>query len=79
MLKAALAVNKLLRKAAAVNVDKLAAAVNKLHQAAEVAAVAAVVAAVKLTLPRQAPGTFARFFITGAGIWACCAARPKTI
>ena len=76
MLKAALAVNKLLRKAAAVNVDKLAAAVNKLHQAAEVAAV---VAAVKLTLPRQAPGTFARFFITGAGIWACCAARPKTI
>ena len=76
MLKAALAVNKLLRKAAAVNVDKLAAAVNKLHQAAEVAAV---VAAVKLTLPRQAPGTFARFCITGAGIWACCAARPKTI
>ena len=76
MLKAAPAVNKLLHKAAAVNVDKLAAAVNKLHQAA---VVAAEVAAVKLTLPRQAPGTFARFFITGAGIWACCAARPKTI
>jgi hypothetical protein len=32
------------------------------------AAVAAVVAALKLTLPRQAPETFARFFLTGAGI-----------
>jgi Trk K+ transport system NAD-binding subunit len=72
--KVAVAVNKLLHKAAAVNVDMVAAAVNKLHQAA-----VAAVAAVKLTLPRQAPGTFARFFITGAGIWACCAARPKTI
>jgi hypothetical protein len=44
------------------------------------AAVAAVVAgAVAPTPPRLAPGTFARFFLTGAGIWACCAARPKTI
>jgi len=44
-----------------------------------VAAVAAVVAALKLTLPRQAPETFARFFLTGAGIWACCAAIRKSI
>ena len=43
------------------------------------AAVAAVVAALKLTLPRQAPETFARFFLTGAGIWACCAAIRKSI
>jgi hypothetical protein len=48
-------------------------------QVAAVAAVVAVVAAVKLTLPRQAPETFARFSITGAGIWACCAAKRKTI
>ena len=43
------------------------------------AAVAAVVAALKLTLPRQAPETFARFFLTGAGIWACCAGIRKSI
>ena len=43
------------------------------------AAVAAVVAALKLTLLRQAPETFARFFLTGAGIWACCAAKRKSI
>jgi hypothetical protein len=42
-------------------------------------AVAAVVAALKLTLLRQAPETFARFFLTGAGIWACCAAKRKSI
>jgi len=42
-------------------------------------AAAAVVAALKLTLPRQAPKTFARFFLTGAGIWACCAAIRKSI
>lgn len=42
-------------------------------------AVAAVVAALKLTLLRQAPETFARFFLTGAGIWACCAAIRKSI
>jgi len=48
-------------------------------QVAAVAAVAAVVAALQLTLPRQALETFARFFITGAGIWACCAARRKSI
>ena len=43
------------------------------------AAVAAVVAALQLTLPRQTPETFARFFLTGAGIWACCAAKRKSI
>ena len=43
------------------------------------AAVAAVVEALKLTLPQQAPETFARFFLTGAGIWACCAAIRKSI
>ena len=43
------------------------------------AAVAAVVAALQLTLPRQAPETFARSFLTGAGIWACCAAIRKSI
>jgi hypothetical protein len=45
----------------------------------QVAAVAAAVAALQLTLPRQAPETFARFFLTGAGIWACCAAIRKSI
>jgi hypothetical protein len=45
----------------------------------QVAAVAAAAADNKLTLPRQAPETFARFFITGAGIWACCAAKRKSI
>jgi hypothetical protein len=42
-------------------------------------AVAAVVPALKPTRPRQAPETFARFFLTGAGIWACCAAIRKSI
>ena len=45
----------------------------------QVAAVVAVAAVLKLTLPRQAPETFARFFLTGAGIWACCAAIRKSI
>jgi hypothetical protein len=83
-----------LDKAAAVNsrlLDReVAAAVNRVPQgrapavAAAVAAlkvaaaVAAVVAAVQLTLPRQAPETFARFFLIGAGIWACCAAIRKS-
>jgi len=58
-----------------VPLDRLAPAA--LKQVA--AAVAAVVAALKLTLPRQAPETFARFFLTGAGIWACCAAIRKSI
>ena len=53
--------------------DRPAAAVAALKQ------VAAVVAALKLTLLRQAPETFARFFLTGAGIWACCAAIRKSI
>jgi len=55
-----------------------AAGVEALKEAA-VAAVAVAVAALKLTLPRQAPETFARFFLTGAGIWACCAAIRKSI
>jgi hypothetical protein len=58
---------------------KVPAAVVELVEAHRVAAVAAVVAALKLTLPRQAPETFARFFLTGAGIWACCAAIRKSI
>ena len=57
--------------------DRPAAAVAALKQVAAV--VAAVVAALKLTLLRQAPETFARFFLTGAGIWACCAAKRKSI
>jgi hypothetical protein len=55
--------------------EPVAAAVK---QEAAVAAVAAVVA-LKLTLPLRAPETFARCFLTGAGIWACCAAKRKTI
>ena len=43
------------------------------------AAVAAAAADNKPTLPRQAPETFAQFFLTGAGIWACCAAIRKSI
>jgi hypothetical protein len=43
------------------------------------AAVAAVAAALRLTLPRQAPETFARFFLIGAGIWECCAAIRNSI
>jgi len=60
----------------ALAVDRLAP-VAALKQVAP--AVAAVVAALKLTLLRQAPETFARFFLTGAGIWACCAAKRKSI
>jgi hypothetical protein len=45
----------------------------------EADAVAAGVAALKLTLPQLALVTFARFFITGPGIWACCAAKRKPI
>jgi hypothetical protein len=65
-----------------------AAAVNKApHRAVGAVAVvkqvavegAAAVAAVKPTLPRQALETFARCFTTGAGIWACCAAKRKSI
>jgi hypothetical protein len=69
--------------AAAVNsqlpLHKAPAGAVAVKQEAAVAAVAAVVAALKLTLPRQAPKTFARFFLTGAGIWACCAAIRKSI
>ena len=43
------------------------------------AAAAAVAVALHRTRPRQAPGTCARCFTTGAGIWACCAARRKSI
>jgi hypothetical protein len=65
----------------------VAAALNNqlpLHKAAAaepeaVKQVAAVVAAVKRTLLRQAPETFGRSFSTGAGIWACCAATRKSI
>jgi len=60
----------------ALAVDRLAL-VAALKQVAP--AVAAVVAALKLTLPRQVPETFARFYLTGAGIWACCAAIRKSI
>jgi len=42
-------------------------------------AAAAAAADNQLTLPRQTLETFARFFITGAGIWACCAAIRKSI
>ena len=69
--------------AAAVNSQPLdrepEVAVLKQVVAVDRVAVAAVVAALKLTLLRQAPETFARFFLTGAGIWACCAARRKSI
>ena len=63
-----------LHKVPAAEVEMVAA-----HREAAVAAVAAVVAALKLTLPRQAPETFARFFLTGAGIWECCVAIRKSI
>jgi hypothetical protein len=60
--------------------DKVPAAEVELVVAAlKQVAVAAVVAALQLTLPRQAPETFARFFLTGAGIWACCAAIRNSI
>ena len=52
---------------------------DRLAAVAALKQVAAVVAALKLTLLRQAPETFARFFLTGAGIWACCAAKRKSI
>jgi len=54
-------------------------AVGVKQEPAVAAVVAAVVAALKLTLPRQVPETFARFYLTGAGIWACCAAIRKSI
>ena len=82
MHKAAAVNNQPLDKALAVEalrqvlLDRPAAVAAALKQ---VAAVAAVVAALQLTLPRQAPETFARFFLTGAGIWACCAAIRKSI
>ena len=60
-----------LHKAAVVQALKQVAAADK--------AAAAVAAALHRTRPRQAPETFARFFTTGAGIWACCAARRKSI
>jgi hypothetical protein len=70
-------------KAVAVNsqlpLDKAPAGEPVAEAVKQVAAVAAVVAALQLTLPRQAPETFARFFLTGAGIWACCAAIRKSI
>ena len=67
--------------------EAVAAAVKQVAAAPAVAAVlkqVAVEGAVaaadnKLTLPQQAPETFARFFLTGAGIWACCAAIRKSI
>ena len=59
--------------------DKAAAGEQVAEAVKQVAAVAGVVAAVKLTLPRQAPETFARCYTTGAGIWACCAAKRKSI
>ena len=75
-----------MHKAAAVNsrlpLDKAPAGepeAEAVKQVAAVVAVAAVAADNKLTLPRRALETFARFFITGAGIWACCAAIRKSI
>ena len=72
-----------MHKAAAVNsqlpLHKAAAGEAVAEPVKQEAAVAAVVAALQLTLPRQAPETFARFFLTGAGIWACCAAIRKSI
>jgi hypothetical protein len=71
-----------------VNVDRAAEQPVKrvpLHKADAVHAVAAVeeaaVAAVAVnnTLPRQAPETSARCYTTGVGIWACCAAKRKSI
>jgi hypothetical protein len=65
-----------------------AAAVNRLPQGRapagavlkQVAVEEAVAAADnKPTLPRQAPETCARSSLTGAGIWACCAAKRKSI
>jgi hypothetical protein len=73
-----------MHRAAAVNSQRLdrvvAAAVNShLHKAPAAEVEAVVVAVLKLTLPRQAPETFGRSSLTGAGIWACCAARRKSI
>jgi hypothetical protein len=48
-----------------------------LKQAAVEGAVA--VAALKLTLPRQAHAISARCYTTGVGIWACCAVKRKSI
>jgi hypothetical protein len=81
-------------KAAAVNsqvLDRVVVAVNsqlpldkaaageQVAEAVKLAAVAAAAADNQLTLPRQAPETFARCYTTGAGIWACCAAKRKSI
>ena len=62
----------LLDRQAAVAVLKQVVAVDR-------AAVAAVAEDNQLTLPRQALETFARCYTTGAGIWACCAAKRKSI
>lgn len=74
-----------MHKAGAVNsqpLDKALAAVAVAEPVKQEEAAAAAVAAAahnKRTLPPRALETFARFFLTGAGIWACCAAKPKTI
>jgi len=69
------AVNKLLlHKADAVEAHAVEA-----HKEAAVAVGADAVAVLSITTPRQAPGTCARFFIIGPGIWACCAANLKSI
>ena len=59
--------------------DKAAAGEQVAEAVKQVAAVAAAAADNQLTLPRQAPETFARCYTTGAGIWACCAAKRKSI
>jgi len=69
-------------KAAAVNsqlLDRVVAVEAVAEPVKQEAAVAAVAADNKLTLPRRALETFARFFITGPGIWACCAAKRNSI
>ena len=83
-----------MHKAAAVNsqlLDRVVVAVNsqlpldkaaageQVAEAVKQVAVAAAAADNQLTLPRQAPETFARCYTTGAGIWACCAAKRKSI
>ena len=77
-----------MRKAAALNsqrpLDKAPAGEPVAEAVKQVAAVVVVVVAAvaadnKLTLPRRALETFARFFITGPGIWACCAVKRNSI
>ena len=63
--------------AAAVKQEAAVAAV--VAAAVKQEAAVAVVPPLKPTRPRQVPETFARFFLTGAGIWACCAAIRKSI